>query len=75
MGFSVLTLLDSLWFYLLFCPWVTMFLPLFNFRANSLTPFDNITIYPFPFSGIWEPSLKDKGAMATLTSSGHIGAS
>ena len=65
MGFSVPALLDSPWFHLLFHSWITMLLPLFNFRANSLAPFDTLlmSIYPFPFSGIWEPSLKGKGAM------------
>ena len=30
------------WFYLFFPPWVTSFLPLFIFRANSLAPFDTL---------------------------------
>ena len=74
-GFSLPPFQDPSRFHLLFSPWVTTFLPSFIFRANSLAPFDNLTIYPFPFSGIWEPSVKGKGAMATLTSSGCIGAS
>ena len=35
---------DPPWFYLLFCPWVTTFLPLFIFRANSLAPFDTLLV-------------------------------
>ena len=30
------------WFSLLFRPWVSTFLPLFIFRANSLAPFDTL---------------------------------
>ena len=30
------------WFYLLFPPWVTTFLPLLIFRANFLAPFDTL---------------------------------
>ena len=42
-----------------------------------LLPCSSLTIYLFPFSGIWEPSLKGKGAMTTLASfgcTGHRGA-
>ena len=34
-----------------------------------------LTIYLFPFPGIWEPSVRGKGAMDTLASSGCTGAS
>ena len=46
-------------------------------RANSLASFDTllVSVYLFPFSGIWEPSLRGKGAMTTLASSGCTGAS
>ena len=40
-----------------------------------LIPCSSLTIYLFPFSGIWEPSLKGKGAMTTLASLGCTGAS
>ena len=40
-----------------------------------LIPCSCLTIYIFPFSGIWEPSLKGKGAMTTLASLGCTGAS
>ena len=33
-----------------------------------------LTIYLLPFSGIWEPSLRGKGVMTTLASSGYTGA-
>ena len=33
---------DPPWFYLLVCPWVTISLPLFIFRANSLAAFDTL---------------------------------
>ena len=76
-GFSIPALQDPPWFHLLFCPWVTIFLPLFISRANSLASFDTLlmSVYLFPFSGIWEPSLRGKGAMTTLASSGCTGAS
>ena len=76
-GFSIPALQDPPWFHLLFCPWVTIFLPLFISRANSLASFDTllVSVYLFPFSGIWEPSLRGKGAMTTLDSSGFTGAS
>ena len=63
------------WFSLLFRPWVSTFLPLFIFRANSFAPFDTLLtpIYLFPFSGIWEPGLRGKGAMTALASSGCRG--
>ena len=32
-----------------------------------------LTIYLFPFSGIWEPGLRGRGAMTTLASSGCRG--
>ena len=35
-----------------------------------LIPCSCLTVYLFPFSGIWEPSLRGKGAMTTLASSG-----
>ena len=64
-AFSIPAFQDPPWFHLLFCPWVSTFHPLFIFRANSLAPFHTLlmSIYLFPFSGIWEPSLKGKGAM------------
>ena len=40
-----------------------------------LIPCSCLTICLFPFSGIWEPSLKGKGAMTALTSSSCTGAS
>ena len=42
----IYTFLTSLppWFSLLFRPWVSTFLPLFIFRANSLAPFDMLLI-------------------------------
>ena len=43
-GFSVPAFQDPPWFYLLFRPWVTTFLPLFIFRANSLAPFDTLLV-------------------------------
>ena len=62
-------------FSLLFRPWVSTFLPLFIFRANSFAPFDTLLtpIYLCPFSGIWEPGLRGKGAMTALASSGCRG--
>ena len=33
---------DPPWFYLLVCPWVTISLPLFIVRANSLAAFDTL---------------------------------
>ena len=39
-----------------------------------LIPYSSLIIYLFPFSGIWEPSLKGKGVMTTLASSGCTGA-
>ena len=41
-GFSVPAFQDPPWFYLLFSPWVTTFLPSFIFRANSLAPVDTL---------------------------------
>ena len=60
-------------FYLLFRPWVTTFLPLF--LGPILWPLDTqlISTYLFHFLGTWEPSLKGKGAMTALASSGCIG--
>ena len=40
-----------------------------------LIPCSCLTVYLFPFSGIWEPSLREKGAVTTLDSSGFTGAS
>ena len=40
-----------------------------------LIPCSCLTIYLFPFSGIWEPSVRGKGAMTALTSSGCTGVS
>ena len=76
-GFSIPAFQDPPWFHLLFCPWVTTFLPLLIFRANYLAPFDTLlmSICLFPFSGIREPSLKGKVAMTTLASSGCTGGS
>ena len=34
-----------------------------------------LTVYLFPFLGIWEPSLRGKGVMTALASSGCTGAS
>ena len=48
------------------------------FGANSFTPFDScscLTIYLFPFSGLWEPNLKGKGVITVLASSGCTGVS
>ena len=41
-AFSVPAFQDPPWFYLLFSPWVTTFLPSFIFRANSLVPVDSL---------------------------------
>ena len=38
-----------------------------------LIPYSYLPIYLFHFSGLWEPSLKGKGAMTALTSSGCPG--
>ena len=75
-GFSVPAFQDPPWFYLLFSPWVTTFLPSFIFRANSLAPSDTcsyLAVYLFPFSGIWESTLRGKGAVSSLTSPGCTG--
>ena len=40
-----------------------------------LIPCSCLTVYLFPFSGTWEPSLRGKGAMTILASSGCTGAS
>ena len=40
-----------------------------------LIPCSCLAVYLFPFSAIWEPSLRGKGAMTTLDSSGFTGAS
>ena len=40
-----------------------------------LIPCSCLTVYLFPFSGIWEPSLRGNGVMTTLASSGYTGAS
>ena len=40
-----------------------------------LIPCSCLTVYLFPFSGIWEPSLRGKGVMTTLASSGCTRAS
>ena len=40
--FSVPAFQDPPWFHLLFHPGITTFLPLVNFRANSLAPFDTL---------------------------------
>ena len=41
-AFSVPAFQDPPWFYQLFSPWVTTFLPSFIFRANSLAPVDTL---------------------------------
>ena len=44
------------------------------FRANSLAPFDTLLMSNlFPFSGIWESTLRGKGAVSSLTSPGCTG--
>ena len=40
-----------------------------------LIAFSCLTVYLFFFSGIWEPSLRGKGAMTALASSGCTGVS
>ena len=40
--FFVPSFQDPPWFYLLFPPWVTIFLPLFICRANYLASFDTL---------------------------------
>ena len=40
-----------------------------------LVPCSCLTVYLFPFSSIWEPSLRVKWAMTTLSSSGCTGVS
>ena len=52
-------------------------LPLFIFGVKSLASFDTLlmSIYLFPFSGIWEPSLRGKGAMTAMASLGCTGVS
>ena len=42
---------------------------------SLLIPCSCLTVYLFPFSGIWEPSLRGKGAMTALAFSGCTGAS
>ena len=42
---------------------------------SLLIPCSCLTVYLFPFSAIWEPSLWDKGAMTTLASSDCTGMS
>ena len=77
-GFSVPAFQDPPWFYLLFSPWVTTFLPSFIFRANSLGPLDAsscLIIYLFPFLSIWEPSLRRRGVMTSLAYSVCTGVS
>ena len=41
-AFSIPAFQDPPWFYLLFSPWATTFLPSFIFRANSLVPVDTL---------------------------------
>ena len=42
---------------------------------SLLIPFSCLTVYLFFFSGIWKPSLRGKGAMTALVSSGCTGTS
>ena len=69
---------DPPWIYLLFSPWATTFLPSFIFRANSLTPVHTLFMsnyLPIAPLGIWELSLRRRGTMTTLASSGCTGVS
>ena len=64
------------WFSLHFCLWVSTFLPLFIFRANSLAPFDTLlTSSDLPISLLRHLGTRSqgKGAMTTLASSGCRG--
>ena len=77
-GFSMPAFQDPPWFYLFFSPWVTTFLPSFIFRANSLAPVDTLFMskyLPIALLGIWELSLRRRGAMTILDSSGCTGVS
>ena len=56
--------------------------PYLYFQGRFFGPFHSLalpcsclTVYLYPFSGIWEPSLRGKGVMTTLGSSGCTGAS
>ena len=63
--------------YLLFHSWVITFFFLFlgPILWPLLIPCSCLAVYLFPFSAIWEPSLREKGAMTTLASSGCTGVS
>ena len=63
-------------FSLLFRPWVSTFLPLFIFRANSLAPFETLlTSNYLPISLLRHLGTRSqgKGVMTTLASSGWRG--
>ena len=62
------TLLGFICSFVLGSPYSSLSLFLGSVLWPLLIPCSCLTIYLFPFSGIWEPSLKGKGAMTAVTS-------
>ena len=63
------TLLGFIYSFVLGSPHSSLCLFLGPILWPYLIPCSCLTVYLYPFSGIWEPSLRGKGAMTTLASS------